>query len=94
VALLRPCATSAGFTATPERLGRVDMAALKARLAAAGFTIVIDASIILIVRKGVESSCYDNGKVLLKTTDRAAAEKAYAELEPIIEASSGQARGR
>lgn len=85
--LLRPCATSAGFTATPEPARRVDMAALKRRLVADGYAVVVDAKIILIVRKGVESSCYDNGKVLLKTTDRAAAEKAYAELEPMLAAS-------
>ncbi len=63
------------------------MAALKRRLVADGYAVVVDAKIILIVRKGVESSCYDNGKVLLKTTDRAAAEKAYAELEPMLAAS-------
>lgn len=88
VALLRPCATSAGFTATPEPARRVDMRRLKAALAGAGYTVVVDAGIILIVRKGVESSCYDTGKVLLKTTDRAAAESAYAELEPHVLAAS------
>lgn len=88
VALLRPCATSAGFTATPEPQCRVDMVGLKRRLIEAGYAVVVDAKIILIVRKGVESSCYDTGKVLLKTTDRAAAEKAYAELEPHVAAAS------
>jgi hypothetical protein len=64
------------------------MRRLKAALAGAGYTVVVDASIILIVRKGVESSCYDNGKVLLKTTDREAAERAYAELAPLVQAAS------
>ncbi len=63
------------------------MAGLKQRLVAGGYAVVVDAKIILIVRKGVESSCYDDGKVLLKTTDRAAAEKAYAELEPHLAAT-------
>jgi hypothetical protein len=63
------------------------MAGLKRRLAGGGYAVVIDARVVLIVRKGtpagpVESSVYDNGKVLLKTTDRPAAEAAYADLEP------------
>ena len=84
MAILRPCSTSAGFTATPERPARLDMGRARAALAAAGFAIVLDARIILIVRKGVEASVYDTGKVLLKTPDRAAAEAAYAELEPVL----------
>jgi hypothetical protein len=89
VTLLRPCSTSAGFTATPEPPRRIDMARLKATLLRDGYHVVVDAKIILIVRKAtptgpstpiVESSLYDNGKVLLKTTDRAAAEAAYAAL--------------
>lgn len=89
VTLLRPCATSAGFTATPEPPVKVDMAALKKRLQAGGYTIVVDAKIILIVRHaGVESSLYDNGKVLLKTTDKQAAQKAYDDLLPHVTASA------
>lgn len=87
--LLRPCATSAGFTATPEPPLRIDMAELKRRLVAAGYTIVVDARIILIVRHGgVESSLYDNGKVLVKTTDRAAADTAYAGLKPHVDGAA------
>jgi hypothetical protein len=87
VSLLRPCATSAGFLATRDPPWRMDMPGLKARLAGGGYAVVIDARVVLIVRKGtpagpVESSVYDNGKVLLKTTDRPAAEAAYADLEP------------
>lgn len=91
--LLRPCSTSAGFTATPEPPRRTDMVRLKKAVVAAGYAIVVDARIILIVRKGgVESSLYDDGKVLLKTTDRAAAEAAYAELEPHLVASAATPR--
>ena len=89
VTLLRPCATSAGFTATPEPPLKMDMAALKKRLAAAGYVIVVDAKIILIVRHGgVESSLYDNGKVLLKTTDKDAAQKAYDAMQSHLIAAS------
>jgi hypothetical protein len=97
VALLRPCSTSAGFTATPEPPRRIDMERLKVALVRDGYTVVVDAKIILIVRKPVptgapaqpvESSLYDNGKVLLKTTDRAAAEQAYSLLAPHLDAAA------
>ena len=71
----------------------MDMAGLRGRLAAAGYAIVVDAKVILIVRKAtgdgpaVESSLYDNGKALLKTTDRPAAEAAFADLEPHLASS-------
>ena len=94
VSLLRPCATSAGFLATRDPPWRLDMAGLKRRLQEGGYGIVVDAKVVLIVRKApagspapVESSVYDNGKVLLKTTDRPAAEAAFAELDPLLGAS-------
>lgn len=87
MALLRPCTTSAGFMATPERQRHVDMARLKAALAAAGYDIVLDARVILLARREVECSVYDTGKVLLKTTDAAAAESAYGALRPHLEAA-------
>lgn len=81
----------------------MDMARLKAALLQAGYKVVVDARIILVVRAPatpgptpsgasesgtpVESSLYDNGRVLLKTTDRAAAELAYAALEPHLAAA-------
>jgi hypothetical protein len=95
VSLLRPCATSAGFLATRDPPWRMDMAGLKRRLQDGSYTIVVDAKVVLIVRKAVggtegpsvESSVYDNGKVLLKTTDRPAAESAFADLEPHLAAA-------
>lgn len=95
MALLRPCSTSAGFTATPEQPRPVDMGRLKEALVRDGYVVVVDAKIILIVRKptgasgqAVESSLYDTGKVLLKTADRAAAEAAFAALEPHLAAAT------
>ena len=90
--LLRPCATSAGFLATQEPAWRLDMARLKRDVVGAGYHLVVDAKVILIVRKDdghgpVESSLYDNGKVLLKTTDKAAAEAGYSALEPHLSAA-------
>ena len=93
MALLRPCATSAGFTATPEAQRRLDMGALKAALLERGYKVLVDARIILVVRPPadrlqVESSLYDTGRVLLKTTDREAAEAAYGDLEAHLAASA------
>jgi hypothetical protein len=67
----------------------MDMAALRRSLEAAGYKVVVDARIILVVRDeaGVESSLYDNGQVLLKTPDRDLAEAAYARLEPVLGAA-------
>lgn len=90
--MLRPCTTSAGFTAVPDTPMRLDMARLKADLVGKGYAVVLDAAVILIVRKGVESSLYDTGKVLLKTTDAALAQSAYDELAPAIAAATRPAR--
>lgn len=92
MALLRPCSTSAGFLATQQPPWRLDMARLKRDILAAGYQLVVDAKVILIVRRDdgfgpVESSLYDNGKVLLKTTDKPAAEAGYAALEAHLAAA-------
>lgn len=97
MSLLRPCATSAGFLATRDPPWRLDMAGLKRRLQDAGYALVVDAKVVLIVRKAargaegaeqpVESSVYDNGKVLLKTTDKPLAEAAFADLDPLVAGS-------
>ena len=73
--------------AVPEHSRRVDMARLRGALVTQGYDIVLDARILLLVRKGTESTVYQTGKVLLKTSDRGAAEAAYAELRPYLEAA-------
>ncbi len=87
MAMIRPCSTAAGFMATPEQQRHVDLAGLKARLTAAGFTIMLDARVLLLVKKGTESTIYSNGKVLLKTAVKDEAEAAYEALAPHLEAS-------
>ncbi len=84
--MLRPCTTSAGFMAVPDKQRKLRLGALKDALAADGFEIVLDARILLLVRRGTESTIYDTGKVLLKTTDKDEAETAYAAMRPHIEA--------
>lgn len=87
MALLRPCTTSAGFMATPEQARRVRMADFRAAVQEAGYQVVVDAKVLLVVRRDVESSVYDTGKVILKTTDKAEAEAAYDALRPLLEAA-------
>ena len=87
MALLRPCSTSAGFMATPEKQRKVRMAELRAALEAEGYAIKVDARILLLVKKDVESTIYDTGKVLLKTTEKEEAEKGYGDLRPHLEAA-------
>ncbi len=72
--------------AVPEQSRKLQMQGLKEALAAAGFEIVRDARVLLLVRKDVESTIYHTGKVLLKTTDAAAAEASYLEMRPLLEA--------
>ncbi len=85
MALLRPCTTSAGFMAVPERSRRVDMPGLKSALPEHGFEVLRDARVLLLVRREVDATVYHTGKVLLKTTDADLAEEAYAALRPLLE---------
>lgn len=84
--MLRPCTTSAGYMAVPERSRRVDMPGLRTALAGAGFEVLRDARVLLLVRSGVEATVYHTGKVLLKTTDAEAAQAAYDRMRPHLEA--------
>ncbi len=87
VVLLRPCTTSAGFTATPEHPRRVNMIALRESLRDAGYEVVVDARVLLLVRRDIESSIYTSGKVIMKTRDAAVARQAYDALRPHLEAA-------
>lgn len=73
--------------ATPQPPRRLDLAMLKQALVIDGYTIHLDARVLLLVRKDVESTIYSTGKVLLKTTRRAEAEAAYEDLRPHLEAA-------
>jgi hypothetical protein len=73
--------------ATPEQQRKVDMPKLKESLAGADFQIMLDARILLLIRKGTESTVYSTGKVLLKTTEKDVAERAYNEIRPHLEAA-------
>lgn len=86
VPILRPCKNTAAFEALPDsgRL-RVDLDALERTLLDSGWELVVNAAVMLIVRKEIEASIYQSGKMLLKTRDPGAARKAFSALHPHVE---------
>lgn len=73
--------------ATPERQRRLRLPDLRPLLEGAGYQVVIDAGVLLLVRREVESSIYPSGKVILKTTDGDIARAAYDDLRPHLESA-------
>ncbi|MBW3582895.1 MAG: hypothetical protein KY455_07335 [Euryarchaeota archaeon] len=67
--LLRPCKNTAAFEALPDRPLQVDLDRLESVLVGAGWSLVVNAAVMLIVRKETEVSVYRSGKVLIKTRD-------------------------
>ncbi len=84
MALVRPCKTSAAYEALPERQGRLDMARLRARLEQAGYEVLLDARVMLLVRGPLEFTVYQTGRVLMKTRDAAEANAAFEQFGPLI----------
>lgn len=84
--LLRPCKNTASFEALPDN-GRlqVNLDALERALVDDGWTLVVNAAVMLIVRRDIEVSIYRSGKMLLKTRDPEVALQAFRELHPFVE---------
>lgn len=84
--ILRPCKNTAAFEALPDN-GRltVDLDALERTLQEEGWTLVVNAAVMLIVRKDIEASIYRSGKMLLKTRDPDIARQVFAALHPHVE---------
>lgn len=84
--ILRPCKNTAAFEALPDngRL-RVDLDALERTLVATGWDLVVNAAVMLIVKRDLEVSIYQSGKMLLKTRDPDIAKQVFAELHPHVE---------
>ncbi|MGQ0537135.1 MAG: hypothetical protein ACT4PT_13815 [Methanobacteriota archaeon] len=74
--VLRPCKTAAAFEAFPQKDIRFRLADAGPLLAEAGFRILRDAGVVLLVeRGGCEASVFASGKLLFKTTDEALAKR-------------------
>lgn len=86
--LIRPCKTSAAYEAIPERDLHVDLPALEDRLRELGWTSVANAGIMLVVRKRLEATIFQSGKLLIKTQAQPEAEEVWRELGPSLEAAA------
>jgi len=86
VPILRPCKNTAAFEALPDSGHlQVDLDALERILNGAGWETVVNAAVMLIVRRDLEASIYRSGKMLLKTRDPEAARAAFAAIHPHVE---------
>lgn len=86
--LLRPCRTSAAYEAIPESDLELDIPRLEARLMELGWAPLANAGIMLVVRKNVEATIFQSGKLLIKTRERDRAEQVWNELGPALEAAA------
>jgi hypothetical protein len=77
-ATVRPCATSAGFEARPRQQLNFRLDDVERALRAAGIAILRNAAgiVLLVAVEGCEATVFPSGKLLLKTTDEAVAQRA------------------
>lgn len=83
--LIQPCRTTRALEAIPETDWDLDLAKLEPRLEARGWQPRVNAGVMLIVRKTHEATIFRNGRVLIKTLDRQAAEDVWNDLSPSLE---------
>lgn len=74
---VRPCATSAGFEARPRKPVQLSLDDAERALHRAGIAIVRNAAgiVLLVAADGCEVTVFPTGKLLLKTTDEALAQR-------------------
>lgn len=77
---VRPCRFEA-FEAVPRERLTLDLGDCERRLRSAGYEVVTNAGVMLVVRKGVEVTVYPHGRLLIHPAkDKGAAEEAAREL--------------
>ncbi len=81
---LRLCASGGGFEAIPDPPRPLDLARVRASLEAARVPVV-DARVMLIAAVGPEVTIARSGRLLFKTRDPAAADRAFNLLRPILD---------
>ncbi|HWG91388.1 MAG TPA: hypothetical protein VNZ52_11130 [Candidatus Thermoplasmatota archaeon] len=78
--VLELCKNRAGFEAAPTQKLNLDLADVKRRAEHAGWEVLADAGIILVLGMGlVEASVFESGKLLFKTKDEGQAAAAMGE---------------
>ncbi|MHB8352275.1 MAG: hypothetical protein ACYDFT_06290 [Thermoplasmata archaeon] len=76
---MRLCAGGGAYEAVPRPRLSLDLADLKSRLESAGFS-VLDARVMLVIRRESEATISRDGRILIKTRDPAEAERILADL--------------
>ena len=82
--IVKPCVTSPGFTCSPERDVRIDLARARDALQRRGYR-VIDAEVLLIATRDEEVTIYPSGKILIKTSEEPVATRVADEVYTILE---------
>ena len=84
---LRLCSSGGGFEAIPDPPRALDLSRVRAGLEAAHVPVV-DARVMLIATLETEVTISRGGRLLFKTADPAAAERAFTRLRPLLEGGS------
>ena len=81
---LKPCKSSAAFEMVPEKEVKIDLKEASETLVSCGFELVLNAKVILIVKKDFEVSIYPSGKLIIKTDSKEVAENVANEVYGFI----------
>jgi hypothetical protein len=85
---LRLCSSRGAFEAIPDPPMRLDLAEVRDKFAANG-TEVVDARVMLIVRLDHEVTVSRDGRILVKTQDKAAASRILRQVVRILDLPTG-----
>lgn len=85
---LRLCSSGGGFEAIPDPPRQLDLARVRTVLESARVPVV-DARVMLIASLETEVTISRSGRLLFKTRDASAADRAFERLRPILEADDG-----
>lgn len=81
---LRLCSNSGGYEAIPDPPLRLDLAAARSVLERAGIAVV-DARVMLVAATDPEVTISRSGRLLFKTKDPSAAERAFEQLRGLLD---------
>lgn len=83
--LLQPCRNTAAYELLPRRKKlKLDLKAAKAELVAAGYGVVVDARVMLIVERECIVNLWPSGRLLIRTLDEPLAQKVARELSGLL----------
>ncbi len=87
------CSDRGGYEMIPVRPVALDLGRVRQALESDGVD-VLDARVLLIARLNPEATIHANGRVLVKSGDRATAETVFRRLEPLVRTGVGHAPRR